>query len=378
MAWAYTTEQLNEALQAVQLHGSIAAAATALGLPRTTLRDRYARAVAKGLNTDLVHPVPEGHLIKGVSTLYDSHGDVLQQWIKTKAGELSYEEIKEAIEGAFEDWKGKWIEGGNSLKITPETRSNLLTVYPLPDWHIGLLSWRHETDVDWDLSIAKKVLSRTTDRLFQLTPASETAVLLGLGDLLHSDGYENLTPTSKHILDVDGRWPKVLRTAIWLLIDTCERALCQHEKVIIRILPGNHDQESAIAVSMALGMYYHNHPRVTVDDSASRFWWFEYGATLLGATHGDKAKMRDLPLLMAQRCPEAWGRTKFRHIFTGHIHTQTGIEETGVTVESFRTPVAPDSYHANMGYNAGRTMTAITYDREYGEVDRARTPIIEN
>lgn len=371
-----TTEQLNEAVAAMKECGSITAAAAKLGIPRTTMQHRFQRAVAKGLDEVLVGKVPAGHVLRGVSTLYNAAGEVVQQWIKDKTGELSFEEVQEAIVGAFEDYKKDWINTPFDAALPLSVNSNLATVYPLPDWHIGLLSWRHETDVDWDLSIAKRVLSKTTARLFDLTPSSDTAVILGLGDLLHSDGYENLTPTSKHILDVDGRWPKVLRTAVWLLIDTIDQALVKHRNVIVRILPGNHDQESAISVALALSMRYHDHPRVTIDDSASRFWWWEWGNTLLGATHGDKAKMRDLPLLMAQRNPMAWGRTKFRHIFTGHIHTQTGIEETGVTVESFRTPVAPDSYHANMGYNAGRTMTAITYDREYGEMARARTPII--
>lgn len=374
---AMTAEKMQEALKLVREHGSINAAAVASGLARTTLQDRFNRAVANGLDEAIVGQVPAGHTVKGVSTLYNAEGKVLQQWVKDKTTELSFEEQVAAIQGAFEDWRGQWLNGGSvDWAAKGNTNSNLLTVYPLPDWHIGLLSWRHETDVDWDLTIAKKVLSLTTDRLIGLTPPSGTAVLLGLGDLLHSDGYENLTPQSKHILDVDGRWPKVLRTAVWLLIDTIEKALLKHEKVIVRILPGNHDQESAISVALALSMRYDGHPRVEVDDSANRFWWYEFGNNLLGATHGDKAKMRDLPLLMATRNKEAWGRTKYRHIMTGHIHTQTGIEQAGVTVESFRTPVAPDSYHANMGYNAGRTMTAITFDKEYGELARARTPII--
>lgn len=370
----YSPELLNQVLELVKAHGSIAAAARASGIPRTTLQDRYARAVAKGLDGDIVHPAPEGHLLKGISTLYNAQGQVISQWVKTKAGELSYEEICEAISGAFEDWRGKYVEAGyhGPNPVTVES----LTVYPLPDWHIGLLSWRNETSVNWDLSVAKRVLSRTTDRLFSLTPHSKRAVILGLGDLLHSDGYVPVTPKSNHPLDVDGRWPKVLNTAVWLLIDTINRALCQHEFIDVRILPGNHDPETSIGVSLALSMYFDGNPRVHVDTDPSRFWWYEYGNTLLGATHGDQAKMRDLPLLMATRNPEAWGRTKYRHVYTGHIHTQTGIEAAGVTVESFRTPVAPDSYHAGMGYNAGRTMTAITYDPVYGEIARANTPII--
>jgi hypothetical protein len=194
--------------------------------------------------------------------------------------------------------------------------------------------------------------------------------------LLHSDGYDPVTSRSKNQLDVDGRWPKVLRAAVDLIIYTVDLALKRHAHVLLRILPGNHDEESAIAVALALSLYYSANPRVSVDDDPSRFWWWSWGTTLLGATHGDKAKMKDLPLIMAARNPEAWGRAKHRHIMTGHIHTQTGIEVSGVTVESFRTPTPPDAWHSQMGYGAGRSLTAITLHKTDGELGRVRSNIV--
>jgi hypothetical protein len=164
--------------------------------------------------------------------------------------------------------------------------------------------------------------------------------------------------------------------AVQIIIFCIDLALQRHASVLVRILPGNHDEESAIAVALALSLYYSNNARVTVDDDPGRFWWWSFGTTFLGATHGDKAKMKDLPLVMAARNPEAWGRAKFRHLFTGHIHSQTGIEVSGVTVESFRTPAAPDAWHSQMGYGAGRSMTAITYHKTDGEIGRVRANIV--
>src|SRR5690606_12365272 len=138
--------------------------------------------------------------------------------------------------------------------------------------------------------------------------------------------------------------------------------------VIVRVLPGNHDDQSAIAVTLALAMYYRDEPRVAIGEDPSRFWWWRFGTTLLGATHGDMTKMPDMPLIMAASRPEDWGASKFRHVFTGHIHHHSAIEQGGVIVESFQSPAARDAWHAASGYNSGRSLSAITFHKDHGEV----------
>jgi hypothetical protein len=368
-----TTEQKQEAVEAVAKYGSVPAAAQALSINVNTFRHRYRMGVKAGLDEAIVHPAPQGHRIKGVSTLYNKAGEIDAQWVKTTADDLTLEEKVEAIKAAFDDWD---IPVRSGVEYPLDNYPELATIYPLADWHIGLLAWHKETSNDWDLSIAQTVIKDTMRRLILSSPASRQAVVLGLGDLLHSDGYENTTARSKNLLDVDGRWPKVLRAATELLIYTIDLALLKHNDVLVRILPGNHDEESAIAVALALSLAYRNESRVTIDDDPSRFWWWTWGKTLLGATHGDKAKMKDLPLLMAARNPQAWGAAKFRSIYTGHIHTDTGLEAAGVKVESFQTPAAPDAWHHSMGYGAGRSVSSITLDRELGEIGRNRANII--
>ena len=344
--------------EALEKHGSVTAAAEALGIPRATMSS-WAN-------------VQPGYKVKSTSTLYNASGGVVLEWVKTREDELSVEEIGEQIRSALEGFSPP-------AEIPPFTEivdSDLATVYTLADWHVGLLSWKKETGHNYDLKIGQNVIKTAMSRLVASTPQSTQGVILGLGDLLHSDNYEGMTARSKNILDVDGRYPKILEAATQLLLYTINLALTKHQSVLVRILPGNHDEQSAIAVALAVRMYYANNPRVTVDDDAGRFWWWSWGKTLLGATHGDKAKMKDLPLIMAARNPEAWSRTKWRHIYTGHIHTQTGIEMSGVTVESFQTPVAPDSWHVSHGYGAQRSCQAITHHKDLGEIMRHKVNIV--
>lgn len=372
---ALSPELMREAVEAWKAAGfNSDQAARALKLSRTTFQHRLKRAIALGFDEKIVSEAPAGHTIKGVSTLYDAGGNVAMQWVKTRADQPSPEELAEAIRAALDDYRGR----APSVAPPVHTDADLATIVPLADLHIGLLSWRRETGQDWDLTIGAGIIKDTVHRLVASTTPSETCVVLGLGDLLHSDGYDPVTARSRNQLDVDGRWPKVLQTAVQIVMYAVDLALLKHGAVLVRILPGNHDSQSAIAVSLALSLYYSSNPRVTVDDDPSYFWWWAWGNTLLGATHGDKAKMKDLPLIMAARNPEAWGKARFRHILTGHIHTQTGIELSGVTVESFRTPVASDAWHHGMGYSAGRSMTALTLHKSLGEIGRVRANIIAN
>ena len=336
-------------------------------------RDYQETAARLGMNYDAVRKRVKRHLPPGSSTLIRvPDSEISLQWLRTPREGQTVEEIAGAVRDAFSDY----VAPGPSLAVSEHFENELATVYVCADWHVGLLSWKKETGHNYDLKIGQATIQTAMERLVSGTPKSSQAVVLGLGDLLHSDNFEGTTSKSKNVLDVDGRYPKILSAATQLLLYTIDLALQKHENVTVRVLPGNHDEHAAIAVSLALSLYYANTPRVLVDDDAGRFWWWSFGKVFLGATHGDKAKMKDLPLIMAARNPEAWGKAKHRHIYTGHIHQQSGIEMNGVTVESFQSPVAPDAWHVAQGYGAGRSVQAITHHKTDGEIMRQKVQIV--
>jgi hypothetical protein len=346
-----------------------AATAREMGSAASTIQSRVIAARARKLIPDGL-PL-DGFRVKGTSTLYNAEGEVTATWVKTAQDGPSPEEaaaqVREALEG---------YEPPTSFPTPPDqVDGDLATVYPLSDWHVGLLSWAKETGHNYDLKIARKVIETAMGRLISLAPPSSQAVVLGLGDLLHTDNYDNKTSRSQNVLDADGRYPKILTAATDLVLYTIDLALQKHENVLVRILPGNHDGQSAIAVALGVSMYYRNEPRVTVDDDAGRFWWWTWGKVFLGATHGDQAKPEKMPLLMAKN-RDAWGKSRFNYIHCGHIHNDKAIIDlAGVTVESHQSPVAPDAWHVGMGYGTGRSVKAITYHKEQGEIMRQRVNI---
>lgn len=357
-------------------------AAGALGVARSTFQNRLKAAARYGLmgfkpvpegfevsgissgpNGEFVRmrpershgeAVPEGHVVAGVSTLLDEQGRVALQWVKTKQG-TDEASIVEAVRAAFEDHHAPPAPAPHT------THADTVAVYPLADWHIGLLAWEEETGGNYDIHIGRQVLTEAVRNLIDATPPSRHALILGLGDLLHFDGYEAKTERSGNVLDTDSRYPKVLREAVRLIRYAIDLALAKHETVEVRLLAGNHDQKAALAVALALSLGYENESRVTIDDSPSYLWFRRYGKVLLGATHGDKTKMDQMPLLMAVDRPEDWAASTRRRVFTGHIHHERLKEIGGVIVESLRSPVAKDAYHSFAGYRAGRSVYSYTF-----------------
>jgi hypothetical protein len=373
--WA--TQRQCEYVDAVSETGSCRAAARKLGVHHSmvarTLNDLRLRAAQSGYSPehDMVHPVPDGFKVKGVSTYYDADGKPAGQWVKSSADHERQEEIFRAwVETLSEDVKGN----AKPVKAPKHCDADLLAVFPIGDPHFGLRAWWQDAGGDFDLGIAEDLTFSAVDRLVASAPAAKTALLLNLGDMFHADNQKNQS-ASGHQLDVDGRWSKVLQVGLRTMIHCIKRMLEKHERVIVRINRGNHDGHSSYALSLMLSCYFDREPRVEVDISPQPFWYFQFGKVLVGSTHGDTVKGKDMLSVMAADEPEAWGNTRHRYCYLGHVHHHDAKEYAGGVVEYFRTLAARDAWHTAQGYRAGRDMCLIVHHKEFGEIERHRVDI---
>ena len=365
-------------LDAVNTHRSVRAAAKALGRNKEALRQSLAalerRAALQGYSPehDMLKVAPSPFVVKGTSTLYDPDGNVKIQWVKTKLDEQRAGEVVEAfVRSLTED-----VRGMSPLVAPPaHSDSDLLAIYPMGDPHFGMYAWAAEAGEDFDLKIAEDLTCAAIDRLVASAPPAETALILELGDFFHTDNSSNQTTRSANALDVDTRWAQVMQVGLRAMVYVVRRALERHQKVIVRIVQGNHDAHSSFALALALDAFFANNERVWVDLSPSVHWFFRWGKVLIGATHGDTTKMAELPLVMAHDQASAWGETSFRHFYCGHIHHEKVQEYPGVVVEYFRTLAARDAWHAGQGHRAGRDMRCIVHHRDFGEIERHRCDI---
>lgn len=402
---ALSDETLLETLEAVRTHGTQRAAAVALGIGQPALCGRLDLAAKRGLMLDtpaampgfqikkvstkedeegrVLHrhiqqthdagdkfEMPEGQVVKGVSSLVDADGNIVQQWIKTKTDSV-VPDLTAALKAAFEQY-----EGGAKLIPAPKTSdAEFLSAYPIADQHVGLLAWGAETGEDYDLKIGVQRLRESMAQLVSQSRPSRNGLILNLGDWQHTDDQKNMTPRSGNLLDVDSRYFKILTAGVQLMMDCIDLALTKHEHVLVRNLPGNHDPHASIALTVALSAFYSKNPRVTIDDDPGDFFFFRFGETLLGATHGHRLKPDRMAMTLATRCRKDWGETKFRYFYFGHIHHETAKEVGDVRCESFQTLASNDAHHASGGYNSGKSLQCITLHRQQGEVGRHRVNV---
>jgi hypothetical protein len=323
---------------------------------------------------DLIHPVPDGFKLKGASTLYDAiTGEAKIQWVKSEADkERQHEMFLEMIKGFTDD-----LPRVKRIPIPLAVLEDTLTVYPVGDHHMGMLAWGMETGADYDMKIGEKMLDGAIQYLLSAVPDSKTALIAFLGDFMHYDSFEAVTPQSRNQLDADSRFPKMVRKSIKAMRNMIELALIKHSFVHVIVEIGNHDLSSSIFLMECLHNIYEDEPRINIDTSPMHYHYYRFGKVLLGTHHGHGAKMNALPLIMANDRPDDWGATRYRHWLTGHIHTSKTLKTAtpaqdfvGCTVESFRILAPLDAWAHQKGYRSISDMKAIVYDKEFGEFAR--------
>jgi hypothetical protein len=370
---SYASERQAEYIDAVNKHGSQRKAAKALGVDQRNveraLKSVRGSAAARGYSPDhdYTRPVPDTHVAKGVSTYYDADGKVRAQWVKSSLDDSRLQEARQAaIEAMAED-----------LPRLPPSRapaaackSHLLNIYTLTDSHVGMLSWGKETGEPWDLKIAEETLTGCFEHMVANSPRASVALVNQLGDFLHSDGLLPVTPTSGHVLDQDGRFSKMVGTAIRILRRVIDFALARHDRVVVLLAEGNHDMAGSVWLRHMFKALYERDPRVEVIDSELPYYVYQHGAVMLAFHHGHLKKNDQLPLLFAAQFPKLWGETTKRYAHTGHRHHVEEKEHSGMTVHQHATLAARDAYAARGGWLSERQVTAITYHGRFGEVAR--------
>lgn len=367
----YATEKQATYIQAYWRLGTLGAVAEEFGVKTQVISEAIISAKRKAAKYGVddcgaqVDPVPDGYRVKGKSILYDGDGLVKAQWVKTEKDAESYDAIAEAIAALCQEIPR--LPPVNA----PDCTADLLSLYPVGDHHIGMLSWHEETGDDYDTHESERLLIGAMDYLVDAAPGAGRGIVALMGDYLHYDSYESVTPSkNKHQLDADTRYPRMVQAAMKTVRHAISRALEKHAEVTVVVVSGNHDPASMAFLREALHCLYENEPRVTVDRTPRPFHYVRFGKNLMGFHHGDKVKMQNLPLVMASDCPSDWGATEHRYVFTGHVHHDAVKDFTGARVESLRILPPVDAYAHGLGYRSARDMKRIDYHAEFGEIGR--------
>jgi hypothetical protein len=333
-------------------------------------KKKTARAAAK-TKPALISPIPDGHEVRGVSTLFDEDGQIRGQWLKTRqSAAVSSFDLLDAVTRFVKTH----VPARPVIERAPApTDSDLLNAFVWGDPHIGLLSHARETGTNFDLKIATTELRRSADLLVARAPAARQALFVDVGDLWHAESDAQVTPRGKNKLDVDGRRAKILDEGLATLVYMLDRLLASHEFVTAVIVPGNHDPDMATITRALLAAWYRAEDRLTILDNASPWIYHQFDQNMFLFNHGDqKVKPQELGELMLADRPRTAGICPHRYAFTGHIHHKQVQEFRWGKWESFNSLCAQDFWHHSEGYRSERLVECITYHSRFGERSRVR------
>lgn len=370
------TEKERVYVQAWLEYGSLGKAALALKVNKSTVHTHVnrvkGRAAQKGFSPehDMTHAVPNEFRVKGVSTLYNNQGQVTAQWVKSEVDRAKLEELQKEALQAFADQlpKVKAVK-----KRAGAVSEDLLNLYLITDYHLGMLSWGEETGEDWNTDLAEDLLVKWVLDGVARSPNAHTALFADLGDFNHWDGFDALTPASKHLLDADTRFPKLVRVSIRVRLRVISELLKKYEHVHLIFADANHDPVGQVWTREWMAYYYENEPRVTVDTSPNPYYCYEFGNVALFFHHGHKKQPSNVDDVFVAQYREVFGRTKWAYGHLGHLHHDESKETNLMKVEQHRTLAPKDAYAARGGYLSDRGASVITYHKEYGDVGRITT-----
>ncbi len=256
------------------------------------------------------------------------------------------------------------------IKREKDNKNKRLFIFDPADIHIGKLCSSFEVGEDYNNQIAvQRVLKGCKGILREIKENSIDKILFVIGnDVLHIDNAKRTT-TSGTPQDTDGMWHTNFLIAKKLYVDIIE-ILLQVADVDVVYNTSNHDYTNGFFLAQVIETHFRDCKNVTFDTTIAHRKYYKYGTNLIGTTHGDGAKLQDLPLLMAHESKH-WSECKHRYIYTHHLHHKVSKDYMGVCVETLRSPSGTDSWHHRNGFeHAPKAVEGYIHDKEHGQLQR--------
>lgn len=245
----------------------------------------------------------------------------------------------------------------------------------LYDAQIGRYAWGAETGQDVDVEKSTAVYENAIeDFASRLKGWPIAKIIMPLGhDLFEVDNWEQTTAAGTP-QDVDTRFPRVFGLC-YAAVERCVLRLRRIAPVELKYIPGNHDPATSFYLCFALKERFRDFVDVGIDIAPKSRKYVDWGVNLIGMTHGNHEKHRDLPTIMAAEVPDLWAKSKYREWHTGHYHTakqtvhQTADEFGGVRVRVLPSIAGTNRYSFQKGFVGGRqSAEGYLWDQQDGYV----------
>lgn len=293
----------------------------------------------------------------------------IKAWLRKLKGVATTRGILGDLLASF---KVKGSEGARRNPSKSKTDGERLLELSIFDLHFGKLAWAQEAGQDYDVRIAESVYGQAVDSLLARTKSLDISrILLPVGnDFFNVDNAAGTTAAGTP-QNEDGRWQRSFILGRKMMVKAIERMreICPVDVVMVS---GNHDTERLFYLGDVLEAWFNSAEDVSIDNSPLMRKYYNFGSNLIGLTHGNNEKHKNLPLIMATEVPELWAATKYREFHIGHwhhkseLHFQPVSEHNGIRVRVIPSLCPPDAWHKSKGYEGLRAAEAYVWDKNQG------------
>ena len=278
--------------------------------------------------------------------------------------------VQDAIEQMMEGWQPPPLPAP-----VPATGDHLVEV-SLYDAHFGKLCW--------DECTAQKVYTldeATNDFLLgistlltRLSPYPLEKFLFPIGnDFYQIDNWLGTTTKGTPVAH-DERITKIFRCG-FDAIESSIRIMLKFAPVDLVWVPGNHDLNTSWHLFHALYQRFRGCAGVSFDmDDTRKRKYVDYGNSVIGLQHGDKAKPERMVTVAPTEFPD-WSKKRFREIHCGHTHTRvdykfrSASEHAGTMVRYLPSLSQMDEWHYdNLYVGNKRAAEVVIWSKENGPI----------
>jgi len=281
--------------------------------------------------------------IEGSETL-ELKGGRVSYWTQNGKENFSVRAQVQPKTLSIADFTEAIIEGVNSASIPVperhETEAPLMGVVSLYDLHIE----RTPVSIEYILGALENYLHPYKDDIVEIVfPVGND-----LGNTDNVQGTTTKGTPQENLMSIkEGIWARVN-----LITSVIDYLAANFEKVVVPMVPGNHDEYGTYWLGTALEQRYRDNASVVIMPADYR-QYYRWGGNAFMFYHGE---MRfDPALVFVSEAPEVFAGAKHIEIHTGHFH-KTGAsyqlinESYGIIKRTMPSLAKGDTWHRQMGF----------------------------
>ena len=184
-------------------------------------------------------------------------------------------------------------------------------------------------------------------------------------DFFNSDTIDTTT-TKGTPQQNDMRWKKMFLKGLKMYSQQLVTLRPYFDKIDVKLVQGNHAKMAEFYLFVALAQALKGDNVIKFDNDYKETKGIKWGVCGIFWNHGDQNAKR-LNKSIAVEFPQIWGKTIFRELHCGHLHTEKVVdEEGGLITRRISSPSGTDDWHYGQRYMSLQKHPLFIWDKEKG------------